>query len=123
MTRGIYRRGHVYWIRYAGLDKRIIRESSRSSKFRDAEALLIKRKQEIKEGKQPEVKRISNHSFRELAAEYLKWAERQRSFESKRVFILQLLEALGNLPLRLFSSKLLEQFQTERTQRGINLPR
>ncbi|MEW6676058.1 MAG: hypothetical protein AB1348_08695 [Nitrospirota bacterium] len=40
-ARGIYKRGNVYWIRYAGLDGRIVFESSGSDKFRDAEALLI----------------------------------------------------------------------------------
>jgi hypothetical protein len=41
MAKGIYRRGNIYWIRYAGLDGRTVYESSGSEKFRDAEALLI----------------------------------------------------------------------------------
>ena len=118
MTKGIYKRGNMYWIRYAGLDGRTLRESSGSTKFREAESLLIKRRNEIKEGKQPEVKRISNHSFIELSEEYLKWAERQRSYKSKRGFVLQLVDLYGSLPLRRFSSKLLEQFQTARLQKG-----
>ena len=80
MAKGIYKRGNVYWIRYAGLDGRIVFESAYSEKFREAEALLIKRKQTIKEGKQPEpVKKIGNHLFKELVTEYKRWAERQRS--------------------------------------------
>jgi len=70
MAKGIYRRGNIYWIRYAGLDGRTVYESSGSEKFRDAEALLIQRKQSIKEGKQPEIKRIVNHTFRELSEKY-----------------------------------------------------
>jgi hypothetical protein len=66
-TRGIYKRGGVYWIRYAGLDGRLIRESSQNGKFKEAQDLLIERKQEVKEGKRPEVKRIANRSFKELA--------------------------------------------------------
>lgn len=118
MAKGIYKRGQIYWLRYAGLDGSIIRESSGSTKFKEAETLFIKRKQTIKEGKQPEIKRILNHTFRGLAEEYMKWAERQRSFKSKRIFILQLVATFGNLPLRQFNSKLLEQFQTERIQKG-----
>ncbi len=118
MAKGLYRRGNVWWIRYAGIDGRIVRESSGSTRFRDAEALLIQRRNDIKEGKQPEVKRISNHTFNELAEHYGKWAERQRCYRSKRGFINQLGEAFGNLPLRRFSSMLVEQFQTERTQKG-----
>jgi integrase len=118
MARGIFKRGGVWWIRYAGLDGRIARESSRSERFRDAEALLIRRRQEIKEGKLPEVRRIGNHVFNELAEAYVKWAERQRSFKSKKLFIDQLKARFGNLPLRRFNSMALEQFQTERLERG-----
>ena len=60
MAKGLYKRGEVWWIRYAGLDGRIVRESSGSTRFRDAEALLLQRRNDVKEGKQPEVKRITN---------------------------------------------------------------
>jgi integrase len=119
MAKGIYKRGNVYWIRYAGLDGRIIRESSHSSKLKEAGDLLIGRRNEIKEGKEPEVKkRIVNHTFNELAEQYLKWAERQRSFQSKKYFINQLVRDFGLIPLRQFNSMLLEQYQTERLQKG-----
>jgi integrase len=118
MAKGIYKRGGVYWIRFAGLDGTIIRESSRSSKFKDAEVLLIKRRQLIKEGKEPEIKKISNHSFRELATEYLKWTERQRGSKQKVNVVKQLVKVFGQYPLRYFGSRMLEQYQTERTQAG-----
>ena len=118
MAKGIYKRGSIYWIRYAGLDGRIVRESSGSNKFRNAETLLINRKQNIKEGKQPEIKRIANHTFKELANEYVKWAERQRAFKQKKLVIDQLVEKFGPYPLRRFNPRLLEQYQTERLQRG-----
>ena len=53
MAKGIYKRGNIYWIAYAGLDGKVIRESSTSDKFKDAETLLIKRRQGIREGKMP----------------------------------------------------------------------
>jgi integrase len=118
MAKGIYKRGNIYWISYAGLDGGIIRESSRSSKFREAEALLLKRRQDIKQGKLPEIKRITSHTFRELAEEYVKWAERQRGFKQKLFLINQLVSVFGTLPLRRFAPILLEQYQTERLQRG-----
>lgn len=118
MIRGIYKRGEVYWIRYAGLDGRIVRESSRSGKFRDAETLLISRRQAIKEAKQPEVKRIGNHTLKELVDQYKKWAERQRCFKSKIYLINQLEETFGQVPIRRFNSMLLEQYQTERLEKG-----
>lgn len=116
--KGIYKRGNVYWIRYAGLDGRIIRESSGSEKYRAAETLLIRRRQGIKEGKAPEIKQIKNCTFSELTEQYLVWAERQRSFRSKQGFVSQLNEKYGPLPLRRFNTMLVEQLQTERLQKG-----
>ncbi len=118
MAKGIYKRGNIYWIRYVGLDGRVIRESSKESKFKDAETLLIKRRQTIKEGKQPDVRKIANFSFKELSEEYIKWAERQRCFKSKSYLIDQLTVAFRYMPLRRFSSMLLEQYQTERINKG-----
>jgi len=63
MRRGIYQRGNVFWIRYAGVDDRTVFESSESIKYRAAETPLIQRMQAIKEGKQPEVKKIANYTF------------------------------------------------------------
>ncbi len=80
--------------------------------------MLIQRRQAIKEGKQPEVKRIANHTFNELASEYIKCAERQRSFRSKQGFVRQLTEVFGNIPLRRFNSMFIEQYQTGRIQKG-----
>jgi integrase len=118
MAKGIYKRGNVYWIRYAGLDGRIVFESSGSEKFKAAEAKLIQRKNSIKDGKQPEIKKITNHTFNELVTEYVKWAERQRCFKSKSYLIEQLKETFGSYPLRRFNTMLLEQFQSERLQKG-----
>ena len=118
MARGIYKRGNIYWIMYAGLDGKKVRESSCSAKFRVAETLLIKRKQTIREGKQPEIKKIANYTFSQLVAEYLKWSERQKSFKSKFFLIKKLSENFRNIPLRRFNSMLLEQYQTERIQEG-----
>lgn len=118
-TKGIYKRGNVYWIRYAGLDGKILHESSRSKSFRDANELLTSRKKEIMEGKQPiPIKKIGNHSFKELAAHYEVFVERQRSFRTKENFIKQLVEVFGNIPLRNFSTRLIEEWQTKRLQKN-----
>lgn len=119
MAKGIFKRGSIFWIRYSDGFGKIIRESSQSTKFKDAEALLIERKKAIREGKEPEpIKRIPNYTFSQLAEEYLKWCERQRSFRSKKGFILQLTETFGNIPLRHLNTKLIEQFQTDRLNKG-----
>jgi len=116
--KGVYQRGNVLWIRYAGLDGKIMFESSGSEKLKVAEALLHKRKAAIQDGKQPEIIKIKNYSFSELAQEYVQWAERQRGFEKKAYVIRQLVTEFGHYPLRRFDTRMIEQFQTERLQKG-----
>lgn len=41
MAKDIFKRGNIYWIWYAGIDGRIIRESSGSTKFSDAEVFFF----------------------------------------------------------------------------------
>lgn len=113
-AKGIYKRGNVYWVRYAGVDGRVVFESSGSDKFRNAESLLIQRRQGIKEGKQPEIKRIANHTFNELADNYENWIEgRQASAKVKGYIIGELKQRFGNIPLRRFNTVLVEQLQTD----------
>lgn len=120
MAKGIYRRGNIYWIRYAGLDGKMVYESSDSEKFKDAEDLYIKRKNTIKDGKQPEIKRITNHTFRELSEKYLAWITgRQKSAKIKGYIVGQLVDIFGSLPLRRFNTALVEQLQTDSMNRGL----
>ncbi len=106
------------WLRYAGLDGKMVFEPSGSDRLKDAETLLHKRKTEIDSGKQPEIIKIKNHSFRDLAEEYVKWAERQRCFKKKAYMINQLVAEFGHYPLRRFDTRMIEQFQTERLTKG-----
>jgi integrase len=108
-------RGRIYWIRYADAFGKTRYESSYSTSFKAAQNLLIQRRNAVREGKEPiPIKRIANHSFSELAKHYLLWAERQRAFKSKRTFIKQLVVPFGNCPLRMFNTKLVEEWQTKR---------
>ena len=52
-TKGLYKRGNIWWIRYTGPDGKKRFESSMSSSQRDAEALLITRKKDVMQGKDP----------------------------------------------------------------------
>ncbi len=59
-----------------------------------------------------------NHSFSELAEKYLLWAARQRSYRSKQVIVRQLIGEFGNIPLRRFSTLLVEEYQSKILARG-----
>ncbi len=119
MAKGIFKRGNVYWLRYSDGFGKIIRESSKTTNFKEALVKLEDQRKAIRDGKEPEpIKRIPNYTFSQLAEEYIKWCERQRSFRSKKGFIFQLTETFGNIPLKHFTTKLIEQYQTERLQKG-----
>ena len=111
--KGVYKRGNVWWIRYAGLDGKIRRESSHSIQYKVAQTLLIFRKKDVQEGKEPiPIKRIGNFSFKDLATNYKEWAKRQKAFKSKACTIKLLTIEFGNCPIRRFTTKMVEEFQT-----------
>jgi integrase len=117
--KGIYKRGNIYWIRYAGLDGKIVFESSKSTKFKDAQALYNARKDEVNKGKRPETVRIKNYTFKQLSKQYYSWAEaladtKQRSFHTTKKYQIDIVaEKFGRLPLRSIGVKLLEGYQAE----------
>lgn len=114
MAKGIYKRGKIYWIRYAGLDGRTVFESSGSTKFDKAQSLYFERKKAIGDGNQPEIKKIANYTFRELSEKYLLWITgRQNSAKVKGYIIGQLVTIFGSLPLRRFNTAIVEQLQTD----------
>ncbi len=117
-VKGLYKRGNIWWLCYQDPFGVMRYESSKSTSMKDAMYLLACRKKEVAEGKTPEIKRIKNHSFRELAESYLKWAERQRCFPTKKIFVSQMVDVFGNYPLRGFTPKLIEGWQSERLQRN-----
>jgi len=112
-SKGIYKRGEIWWIRYTGCDGRKRFETSRSKSFKAAERLLIQRKNEVMEGKDT-VKANANYIFSDFAVHYLDWAVRQKSFKSKEAYIKQLLLVFGNCPLKKISPMFIEQWQTKR---------
>lgn len=120
MAKGIYKRGNIYWIRYAGLDGRIIRESSGSTKFADAQDNLIQRKEAVRKGQQPETRRIGRHTLNELADKYSAWMTgRHRSAPVKAYRIKDLRACFGSLPLRRFNTLVVEEYQTDLINQGL----
>ena len=119
--KGIYKQpgSDFYWIRYAGPDGKIIRESTRTANFKEAQAKLENQRKAIRDGKEPEpIRKIPNYTFSQLAGEYMKWCEKQRSFSSKFYFIKQLSDAFGNVPLGRISVMMIEQFQSDQLNQG-----
>lgn len=119
LPKGIYKRGSVYWVRYAGLDGKVVFQSTKSSKLDKAESFLADRKAEIRVGIEPQIKRIHNFSFKQLSDEYNKWIEgRQASAKVKGYIIGELNSRFGNVHLKRFNTMLVEQLQTDIIRRG-----
>ena len=117
--KGLYKRGAVWWIRYAGPDGTIRRESSGSTNFKIAEAKLTQRRKDVQEGRDPApVKRITNITFAELADQYLPLMAEQKAFRSKCGFVKLLVDEFGRLPLRRFGTRLIEEYQIRKLTEG-----
>ncbi|MGR3309761.1 MAG: tyrosine-type recombinase/integrase [Candidatus Brocadiales bacterium] len=111
-SKGVYKRGNVWWIAYALPSGKTVRESARTSNLKQAEALLLKRRTEVSEGEVP-VSPTKRYTFQELASEYAGWSSHQRFFKTKKYFIRQLTERYGNLPLNSFNPLIIEKYQME----------
>ncbi len=115
-TKGLYKRGNVFWMCYR-VNGKLYRESTGMTTQKEAEYVLSCRRKEIEEGELPDAKR-TNFKFAELAKEYLKWAERQRSYKDKKLWIRQLIEVFGNLNVKDLNTRIIEQWQSERMKRN-----
>lgn len=112
--KGIFQRGDIYWIRYTGIDGKQVRESTKSCKLKDAQDLLKLRQADIVKGEQPDVIKIKNHTFKELAEKYLEFCANQRDYRVKGIRIQQLVSDFGNLPLKNFTLQLIENYQSRK---------
>lgn len=119
-TKGLYKRGNIWWIRYTGPDGKKRFESSMSGSQKDAEALLIHRKNDVLQGKDPLAeKKIKEHAFTELAEHYREWAKRQRGYHtSKKYFISNLQESFGMCHVKGITVRLVEKYQSKMLAAG-----
>jgi integrase len=119
--RGVYKppKSSFYWIRYAGVDGKIIRESSRSTRKSDAGKLFMERKIEVADGKNPHKRPIQDVTLAEFAPEYLKIKESsQRSYYGTVRAVNQLIEDFGNRPLKKYDYALVQDWITARLARN-----
>jgi len=118
-TKGIFKRGRIYWITYTGIDTLQKWESSKSIDRKDAEYLLSCRRKEVAEGITPVItKRNQNFTFNDLAEKYCPFVQNQRSYKTKKNFIDNLKKEFGALRLQSFSLSLLEGYQSRRLSEG-----
>ena len=81
-TKGLYKRGNVWWLTYFDALGRQRFESSKSSNKKDAEKRLIDRRKEVHEGLLPAAP-IKPLSLEELRQRYLDFVGHQRGVATK----------------------------------------
>src|SRR5882672_1023518 len=97
---GLYRRGKVWWIDYYYIGNRV-REPVGPEK-EEARIILGERLKDIRQGRNPELRRIRPKLFDEMVAEFLKrHASQRRDYET---FVL-----LTNVLLRYFRGRTLQE--------------
>jgi len=118
-AKGLYKRGSVYWCCYKDLTGAIKRETTKTGDYDKAIEFLTEKKFNVQKGIEPEIVKLVNYTFKELEKEYSKWCEKQRGYNKKKLFIKQLKDKFGSMPLKSFNTMLVEQYQTERLQKGM----
>jgi integrase len=110
--KGIFQRGSTYWIRYTDTNGRQVRESTQSDKLKSAQDLLKLRQADVVKGEQPEVVKIKNHIFKELVDSYLPYCRNPQNLRNTEIMLNIFSKDFGNLPLKNFTTQLLEKYQT-----------
>jgi integrase len=112
-TKGLYKRGNVFWMTYK-VDGILYRYSTGKATQKEAEYVLACRRKEIKDD-MCNANKI-NCKVADLAKEYLKWAERQKSYKDKKLWIKQLIEVFGDHKVSELNTRGIEQWQSRRLQ-------
>ncbi|MDU0458529.1 MAG: site-specific integrase [Geobacteraceae bacterium] len=113
-TKGIYRRGRVYWITFMGLDGKQKYESTGSDLKADAELLLAQRRLDIDQGKEPVTRRRDrNYTFSHLAEKYLPFVQNQKAYSIKKLYVAALVREFGAVKLNSLTLAMVEGWQSK----------
>ncbi|MFC1574159.1 tyrosine-type recombinase/integrase [Candidatus Latescibacterota bacterium] len=125
--RGVYRRYNKdgtlrsrFWqICYADVRGKIKRESSKSTRKSDAEALLRKRKMEVDDGRNPNKRPVPRITLAEFAPKYLgDKKDDQKSYDRTERIVSQLVDDLGHVMLNDFTFSRLQDWVNMRQELG-----
>lgn len=112
-SKGIYRRGRVYWITFMGLDGKQRYESTGSTLKADAVLLLSQRRIDVDEGKETVTRRRDrNHTFKDLAEKYLPFVQNQKAYAIKKLYVAALVKEFGAVKLCNLTLAMVEGWQS-----------
>ena len=119
--RGLYRRGDIWWLRYADADGRLHRESTGAKDRQRAVRALEKRRTDVFEGKFFDRRQSSRVCFGELLRKYLRWskgAKAPKSHLRDRGLAKQLLEHFGDQAAAKITAARIEVYRETRNRRA-----
>ena len=112
-TKGLYKRGNVWWLTYFDALGRQRFESSKSSNKKDAEKRLIDRRKEVHEGLLPAAP-IKPLSLKELRQRYLDFVGHQRCVATKHYHFAHFKRLWGNPPIHTLTVEVLDHYRAVR---------
>ena len=112
-SRGIYRRGNVWWITYSGPEGKQHFESAGTTLKTEAEYILTCRKKEVAEGNSPLAvsRKAKQTTFNELADRYADFVKGQKAFITKKAMIAEMKLEFGDLKLNSLTLEKVERWQ------------
>ena len=114
--RGVYKQptSRFWWIEYSGVDGKLVRESSKSIRQADAEALLRQRKMEVDDGKNPHKRPVPDITLREFSVTFLeKYAKGQKSYTRTCSAVKQLCAVFGNLSMKRITNRIIDDWKRD----------
>ena len=109
----LYKRGNVYWYDFQ-INGTRYRKSTGKTKRRDAEDIFHAERERQRWKESAGIQKVKTYKLVDLAEEYLKWAERQRSYKDKKRCIRQLVDVFGNHDVKDLNTREIEQWQSRR---------
>jgi integrase len=112
-TKGIYRRGRIYWVTYMGLDGKQKYESTGSDLKADAELVLAQRRLDVDQGKEPVSRRRDrNYTIGDLAEKYLPFVQNQKAYAIKKLYVAAVVREFGDVKLNNVNLAMIEGWQS-----------
>lgn len=112
-TRGLYKRGNVWWMTYRDAIGTQRFESCKAANKKEAEQQLIVRRKEAQEGLVPAAP-IKPLALEELQERYLAFVGHQRGVATKKIHFAHFKRVWGNPPIHTLTVDLLDQYRALR---------
>ena len=117
-TKGLYKRGNVWWMTYRDALGKQRFESCRTRNKQEAGNRLTDRRKETMEGFLP-APAIKPVAMEDLLSRYLEFVSHQRGLRTKKLHVEHLKRLLGNPPIHTLNVEVLDRYRETRRAEGV----